>query len=306
VDAQPIREQAGHERLVEIRNAAIPDDSIGVEDHLGYLGSTRENETYLALDGARALGAALVALESVREVPFAQVWVEPAARGRGAGSVLYEAVSRWAAARGRTQLEVPVREGDLDSLAFALRRGFVEEKREAGLVLDLTKIEPPSLESPDGVQIVTWAARPELAAGIYEVVLEALPDIPGEEDYVVEPFEDWLEHDMRGRGDKPEATFVALAGDDVIGYAKFSLTEVQPTTAHHDLTGVKRAWRGRGVASALKAAQIVWARENGFEQLCTRNDERNEPIRRLNERFGYRPAPGRIYLRGPLATSVGS
>jgi hypothetical protein len=28
---------------------------------------------------------------------------------------------------------------------------------------------------------------------------------------------------------------------------------------------------------------------------------RNEPIRRLNARLGYRPEPGRIFLLGPLA-----
>ena len=39
----------------------------------------------------------------------------------------------------------------------------------------------------------------------------------------IEPFEDWLAHDMlAGPGDRPEATFVALAGAEVIGYAKFS------------------------------------------------------------------------------------
>jgi GNAT superfamily N-acetyltransferase len=106
---------------------------------------------------------------------------------------------------------------------------------------------------------------------------------------------------MQGPGDRPEATFVALAGDEVIGYAKFSLTSAQPTTAHHDLTGVKRAWRGRGVARALKATQIAWAKASGYEELRTRNEERNAPIRRLNEEFGYRPTIGRIYLKGPLA-----
>jgi GNAT superfamily N-acetyltransferase len=87
----------------------------------------------------------------------------------------------------------------------------------------------------------------------------------------------------------------------VVGYAKFALTDAQPKTAHHDLTGVKRAWRGRGVARALKATQIAWAKANGYEELRTRNDERNAPIRKLNKEFGYRPAIGRIYLRGPLA-----
>ena len=136
---------------------------------------------------------------------------------------------------------------------------------------------------------------------MYEVVLEAAPDIPGGEDETIEPFEHWMEHDMQGPGDRPDATFVAVAGDEVIGYAKFSLSVAQTTTAHHDLTGVKRAWRGRGVARALKATQIAWAKANGYEELRTRNDERNSPIRHLNEEFGYRPTVGRIYLHGPLA-----
>ncbi len=69
---------------------------------------------------------------------------------------------------------------------------------------------------------------------------------------------------------------------------------------------MRRAWRGRGVARALKARQIAWAKGSGFTELRTRNEQRNEPIRRLNERFGYRPAPGRIYLRGPVASGDGS
>ena len=57
-------------------------------------------------------------------------------------------------------------------------------------------------------------------------------DIPGAEDDEVEPFEDWLKHHMQAAGDKPEATFVALAGPEVVGWAKFSLTDAMPTTAH--------------------------------------------------------------------------
>ena len=155
---------------------------------------------------------------------------------------------------------------------------------------------------PQGVEIVPWAERPELAHGMYEVVLEAAPDIPGGEDEQLESFEDWLAHEMlAGPGDRPEATFVAVAGAEVIGFAKFSLTAAQPVTAHHALTGVKRAWRGQGVARALKATQIAWAKANGYEELRTRNEERNAPIRHLNEEFGYRPTVGRIYLKGPLA-----
>jgi GNAT superfamily N-acetyltransferase len=182
-----------------------------------------------------------------------------------------------------------------------VRFQFKEDRLEKGVALDLTQIETPEVNLPEGVEIVTWAERPELDRGMYEVALEAEPDIPGAEDDEVEPFEEWLKHHMQAAGDKPEATFVALAGAEVVGWAKFSLTDAMPTTAHHDLTGVKRSWRGRGVARALKATQIAWAKANGYKDLQTRNDERNAPIRHLNEEFGYRPTVGRIYLQGPPA-----
>ena len=70
------------------------------------------------------------------------------------------------------------------------------------------------------------------------------------------------------------------------------------------MTGVKRAWRGRGIAGALKRAQIAWAKEQGYERLATTNELRNEPIRRLNARLGYREAPGHIVVRRTLAGSA--
>lgn len=292
---------ASDERLsLDIYNAVWPNDAITMDEVRSFKASVRASVDHLArLDGV-AVGSAVGAIAAQRpDRVFALVTVLSEHRRRGVGSALYEAISAWAVEQGLNELEVPVLDNDPESLGFAERRGFVEERRELGVVLHLTEIPPPAVEPPEGVEIVAWAERPELARGIYEVALEALPDIPGSEDETIEPFDDWLAHDMQGSGDRPEATFIALARDEVIGYAKFSLTAAQPTTAHHDLSAVKRAWRGRGVAGALKAAQINWALANGYKELHTRNEQRNEPIRRLNARLGYRPGVGRIYLVGP-------
>ena len=202
-------------------------------------------------------------------------------------------------------IEVWVEDAEPDGIRFVQNRGFEQIGRELHVSLDLTQIDAPSVEAPDGVTITTWAERPELIHGLYEVALEAFPDIPGDEDNELESFEDWLAHEMdAGPGDRKDATFVALAGHEVVGYSKFSLTAAQPRVAHHDLTGVKRAWRRRGIARALKQAQIAWAKQAGYEELRTRNEERNEPIRRLNQEFGYRPSGGRSLFRGPLARAA--
>jgi mycothiol synthase len=67
------------------------------------------------------------------------------------------------------------------------------------------------------------------------------------------------------------------------------------------MTADARAWRGRGIAEAIKRAQIRWAKANGLRVLRTANEVRIAAIRRLNERYGYRPEPAEIVMRGPLA-----
>jgi mycothiol synthase len=295
-------DEADEQASLDVYNEVWPHDRIGLAEVHSFKASVVDHLDLIARIQGVVVGSGFAAIQPQRpELVFVLITVLAGQRRRGAGTALYEAISAWTRERGLDELEAVVADDDDESLAFALRRGFVEDRREQGVALRLAEIEPPLVEPPPGVEIVTWAERPEAARGMYEVAIEAFPDVPGWENELMEPFEDWLAHDMTGSGDRPEATFVALAGDEVVGYAKFALTDAQPTTAHHDLTGVKRAWRGRGVARALKATQIAWAKANGYEELRTRNDERNAPIRKLNKEFGYRPAIGRIYLRGPLA-----
>jgi mycothiol synthase len=228
-----------------------------------------------------------------------ELHVVPALRRRGVGAELLRSAGEWLRSRGCREALAPVGEGDAESLAWTGRRGFREVERNSRLALDLSVAEPPEVSPPEGVELVTWAERPELARGIYDVACEAYPDVPGE-DAEMATFEAWLSADMQGTSDRPEATFVALAGDEVVGYAKLAISNARPGVAMHDMTGVKRAWRGRGIAGALKRKQIRWAKQNGFTRLETMNEERNEPIRRLNERHGYQLEPGKITVRGPV------
>lgn len=287
--------------LLEMRNRVYPDDPIALAEVHSVVRQVEEIVQLVAWEEERPVGAAEVGHKFQSPEPFARIWVPPEERRRGIGSALYRELSRWTREQGQDVLEIWIEDSQPDGLDFATKRGFTEIGRELHVSLDLTAISAPVVEPPEGIEIISWAERPELAPALYEVALEASADIPGDEEDEIEPYEDWLAHEMGGSGDKPEATFIAVAGDEVVGYSKFSLTDAQPTVAHHDLTGVKRAWRRRGVARALKQAQIAWAKQAGYERLATRNEERNEPIRRLNKEFGYRPSGARILFSGPLS-----
>jgi GNAT superfamily N-acetyltransferase len=240
---------------LEVYNTVWPHDAVTVDAVHSYRDSAQDYIDYLVSEDGVILGSgvgAIFAYRARRVVTLISVLAGQ--RRRGAGTALYEAISMWASERGAREVEVSVAGNDPESLSFAQRRGFTEERRQVGLVLNLAGLSPLQVQPPAGIEIVTWAQRPELARGMYEVDLEAHPDIPGFGDVEVEPFEDWMAHNMQRPTDSGEATFIALAGEEVVGFAKLSLTA--PTAAGHSLTAVKRAWRGRGIARALKATEI--------------------------------------------------
>ena len=243
-------------------------------------------------------GCGYIELENASWV-YAQVDVVPKLRGRGVGSGLLSEISRIAAANGRTELQGEARESDAESRAYFERRGYARVGGEQAVVLDLAQHEPRPVEAPPGVAIVSREQRPELVEGMYEVSVEAQDDIPG--GTPDRSFELWRSRELDRPSRNPALTFIALAGDDVVGYAALDDYGVD---AFHGLTAVKRTWRGQGVATALKRSQIAAGKERGLKRLVTESEERNTPMRRLNEKLGYRPEPSlsTVVLRGPLLT----
>jgi mycothiol synthase len=298
-----IRERASDadERVsLEVHNAVWPSQAATLAEVRHFKSRVRDHADYVAVRGGAVVGSAVVAILPQRlDIAFVLITVLEEKRRLGAGMALYGAVSHWAAQRSLRRIWAPVEEDDSESFRHAERRGFVEIERSPRMVLDLGSVEEPQTVLPVGIEIVSWAQRPELARGIYDVAVEAYADIPGAEGDEMESFEDWLAHDLHGSADRPDATFVAVAGAEVIGYAKLSVTAARPTTAKHAMTGVRRGWRGRGIARALKCAQISWAMRSGFERLETSNEQRNTAMRTLNARLGYRTVPGRILMEGP-------
>jgi mycothiol synthase len=297
----PAADDADDLRSIDVYNAVHPREPVGPMESREWKRQSRHSEVFLAERDGELAGSAHLGIPSYTNTPTGQAYVLAPHRRYGVGQALYAAASAWAADHGATALRTWVEDDDAESLGWAERRGFRERSREALVELDLAMLEPLVVEPPAGVEIVTWAERPELAGGLYDVAVESWPDIPGSEDEHIEPYEDWLSVHMQGEGDRPEGTFVAVAEGEAVGFAKFSFWAAKPDTLFHDLTAVKRAWRGRGIARALKRTQLAWAKEQGFQYARTSNEERNEPIRRLNAELGYRPIPGRIVLEGPIA-----
>lgn len=293
-------------RLVGIVNDVRAEERATVSGFEDWRRQAEDTIWLLAQDGGQDVGAGVGVhgWHSPPGVVRTLAYVPARHRRQGIGTALFRTLDAWALGHGARAVQCTAAEDDPASLRWLGQRGFEEVGRDSSLMLDLTAVAAPAVAPPEGVTVVTWAEHPELARGIYAVMLEAGPDVPGEEDTAVPGYDEWLEMDMGGPGDRPEAVFVALAGDRVVGFAKLALDPEDTERAYHDLTGVLRAWRGRGIASALKRAQIGWAQRAGYTRLMTRNEARNTPIRILNERHGYVLQPGLVTLERALGTAA--
>ena len=136
-----------------------------------------------------------------------------------------------------------------------------------------------------------------------------MPDIPGEEEADIGTLEEWLSRDMQGDSDDPSAVFVALANGEVAGFAKLSLWTDRTDRAFHDLTGVKRRCRGRGIAAALKRTQIALGEGSRLHLAADleRGPERADPAPqravRLCPRAGRRDRARHVGVRMAAAWS---
>jgi mycothiol synthase len=291
------------EQLSAVRRAVDPDASPSLQSLRHRLDTFPGAIFLLATVGDNPVGCGYAGpFPGADASPFitADMSVVPDLRGQGVGTALYQAASDHARSLGKTGLTVEAKEDDADSLAWLDRRGFVEVERQKALALDLASVSSDEPELPHGVRLVDGTQAGELERGMYRVGVEAGSDIPGIDGTHEPTFEQWRTVEIDRPSRRPDLSFVALAGNEVIGYASLHVFG-DPTTAHHSLTAVARAWRRKGVATALKRAQVLAAKRAGLARLMTESEERNVPMRRVNEKLGFQPIPGMVVLRGPLA-----
>jgi GNAT superfamily N-acetyltransferase len=225
-------------------------------------------------------------IPGLEQLPYAEVWFHEVDDER------FSVASAAARALGKTGLEVWTTDRTPEVVAFFERRGYGEVRRYVISELDVAAAPDPD---PPAFELVTFAERPDLGSALYELAQVAHPDQPGRSDSTVS--EAWWDWGLRAN--PPESYFIALGDDDrVLGYGYLEHEDGQ---WKHGFMAVARDARGRGVAGAIKRAQIAWAKANGVATLRTATEVRLEGMLALNRRCGYRTLYDEIVMRGPAA-----
>ena len=290
-DGAPWHEQSSD--LAEVLDSAVnpaAQNTVAAVDGDGVLRAYGYVSKNLHSTVGRAMGGVDPSLRRRRIGSAILAWQRQVLRGRSEPGGQAAAV-----VRSYVQEATPGHAQLLQAQGFAAVRTFTELAR--GLV------DVPAPPPVHGVEIVAFA--PEHAEAVRLAHNEAFADHWGSEPRTAAKWQSLLAHENF----RPDWSSLAVDGTtgEVAGY---QISMFDPTVegasgfrdGYTELVGVRRAWRGRGIAPALLADAMARYAAAGMERACLDVDTENPSgAVALYGRLGYRPLPGRRSVAWELA-----
>ncbi len=233
------------------------------------------------------------------------VAILPAWQGRGWGKQLYaHGLAQLTHAHTVSEVFCETRADMTRGVRFLLDRGYELYKTTCLTEYRIANYNPqtkyPLLQRvlDSGVQIVSirslmattddWFAR-------YHALLKEF-----KADMVYPPTERTLEeHWQQHQADEfydPDLSFVALYEEEWAAYTSLYRSSSDPGLYWTTLSGTRRKFRRRGLATALKVRAVEAVRAQGGVRIRTDNDPKN-PMYRINVQFGFDALPDALTYR---------
>ena len=294
--------------LVEIRTRATPDNP-GSQERMEYFEKTYPADnprlrTIVENAAGKCIGQGSCERSTFISVPgmyFLWIIVDPDYRRRGIAQALLPRFEAYARAQGMDKLWASCHEDQDYSIRFLEKAGFYLLGQRFESMLDLTTFDEGrfagALErlQAAGFEFTNLvderAINPQADWLLYEIDAETGGEVPWPGGARMEiTYEQFRQRSLESPTADPAAILIAKHQNR---YAGITMVEFSPgRPAHTTMTGVRREYRGQGLALGLKLLSFRIMKEHGCTQTITQNDTANPPILRLNEKLGYQKKPG--------------
>jgi GNAT superfamily N-acetyltransferase len=275
---RPVRTDDDLHAWNRVRRVVLPDEPIATLEQMRARESPQRLLVLAEVDDELA-GHGLTDVSSYAD-GFVSPRILPAWRRRGIGSAVLDWLIDHARALGHRSVASLTDEEA--ALTFATAHGFVEIDRQVEQVREIRADEPDPEPYP-GVTFTSVAEDPALQRDAWAVAEQGYADVKLVTGPARVSFEEWLNEDAT----LPAGSIIALAGGRIIGWAGLVAWNDDDQRAENGLTAVDRAWRGRGLAEAMKRRQLRWAADNGIREIVTWTQQGNEAMQHVNIGLGY-------------------
>jgi mycothiol synthase len=305
---RPFAPETDYPGYAEVYNAVYPEYP-ETEGELRYQDNVREKRLkwarFVAVEDGHIVGVGGYGQSAGMYHPrkfYLDICVHPDKQGEGIGKRLYAQILEALAPHDPIVVRSDTRSDHERGIRFLTDRGFVEEMREQESKLDTAAFDPTPFQDEvakveaQGIVIRTVAelleSDPETKRKQHELHWAIAQDIPHSDTPTQVPFEEWVK-----RFDHPnylaEANFIALDGDRYVGTSVLWKT-LSSDELNTGATGVIRAYRKRGIATALKVRALTYAKERGAPAVRTWNEVNNNGMLGINFRLGFVRQPAWI------------
>ena len=238
-----------------------------------------------------------------------EIYLHPHWQGQGIGKDLYEQILETLQPYDPLSLRVSVREDSPRALRFFAERGFLETKRDWISTLEVAKADLNPYEgleselNKQGITIKSLAEidDPDKYQKLHAVFSETRLDVPRSDPATPISFEFFMNSNIQAPEFDPRLFWVALYNQNYIGFTGlYPITD--STSLDQWLTAVKREYRGKHVALALKVRSIQYTKQQGYTHIRTDNDSRNAPMIAVNDKLGFERGMASLSLAKILKT----
>jgi GNAT superfamily N-acetyltransferase len=136
---------------------------------------------------------------------------------------------------------------------------------------------------------------------LFELVDQIVEDMPRADPYTSISYEQWEKLNFTNPRLLPEGYIIAKHGSEYVGVSIVFKNDTEPQVLSQDDTGVRRDYRGKGIAVAMKIKVIEYAKKHNYKMIKTWNDSTNAAMLGINTKLGFKRQTGWVLMQKPLS-----